>query len=80
MKDIVKSYFVTDKMGTDKCLEVKTLDELMDALKVFKNDFQEDHAHVQVYGSTDGGLTNTLFIAEFTVKFNNDIDFVTYGI
>lgn len=80
MEDIVKSYYVTDKDVTGRDIKVNNLEELVEALKIFKNEWKQDHAHVQVYGSTDGGKTNIMFIAEFTIGLKNDIDYVTYGI
>lgn len=80
MEDIVKSYYVTDKNVAGHDIKVDNMEELVEALKVVKNEWKHDHAHVQIYGSKDGGKTNTLFIAEFTIGLKNDIDYVTFGI
>lgn len=78
---LIKSYYLTNNdCGEDNItLEIETLDDLIEGLKYFRNE-GETHAHLEVLGSTNGGLTNNVSIAEVVIPFYKNVTPYTYGI
>ena len=78
---LIKSYYLTNNDGgnDDITIEIKTLDELINELRYFKSK-GETHAHLEVLGSTNGGLTNNVSIAEVVIPFYKNVTPYIHGI
>ena len=80
-KKVIKSYYLTNNnCGEDDItIKIETLDDLIKGLKYFK-EAGETHAHLEVLGSCNGGLTNGITLAELVIPFEKNVLTYTYGI
>ena len=78
---LTKSYYLTNNDGgeDDITIKIKTLDDLIEGLKYFR-EAGETHTHFEVLGSNDGGRINHTTLAEFVIPFKENVSIYTHGI